>query len=318
MIINYGPKKKSSSSGIDFNFGGKFNPMQHLIFSYGNKTNISLEDIDEGICEFISENGQWELKILQNCDIQFTKQAKDIVIFMIGGGNGGSGGSKGIGDWKKDNNGNYILSYIENSGGQGGNGGKRILESNFTFLKDNIYTFNIGEGGPYSSSSDGSSYVPTSNQNSFIKLNTEILLSTSSDTAQFSVGGAGAINKYGGPDKDDPYPYQYNGYNGTYQQAISGESGVSFHETYYGGGGGGGREYHHNLSSYDYPEGAEGGKGGGGHGYGTQVGDKLNGVQNTGGGGGGGAISTYEYNNSDTVYNGGNGGSGIIILSNYE
>ena len=321
MIFNCGPRGSGSSSGIDF--GGKFNPMRHLIFSYDNKTNISLEDtIDDGICRFTSSNDdKWELKILQNCNIEFTKQIENIIVFMAGGGDGGNGGKAGN---------SFADSYYESTGGDGGNGGKILQVNNQTFLKD-TYTFEIGTGGngALSNNSNGDNRI---GHDSKILLNNNIKLTTNNSSIQAS-GGTGAYSE-GGDWGGTGDAYSGQGPNKK-QPATKGNNGTKFHGIYYGSGGGGGRNYA-STPVYIYM-GKYGGENGGGKGMGynddTTIDQDSDGKDkatanlatpgsiNTGGGGGGGSarFDGKDYSDPKIIYSAGaDGGSGIIILSNYE
>lgn len=292
MVFNYGPRG-ASGEHIDFNpgiGGGKLDPRKHLLFTFNSYEDVPLSTAESnGICKFLSDNKNWDLKILKDCNIKFIKQANNMTIFMVSGGDCGGAGFVGYQEWK-----GTVFKY-EASGGTGGKGGKIILKKSFSFENNNNYLFNIGQGGSQSSQ--------TGTDSTISKLNGTQLISTDTDEYTQKNGGAGAKGVLGQQIAED---------------AKDGDDGVEFHNNYYGGGGGGGRNYN-STSAEDFKNGAAGGTGGGGHGYGEDAdNENINGETNTGGGGGGGSLEMSESTGQSTYHDAGNGGSGIIIISNYE
>lgn len=272
MIINNGP------------IGGKFNPLKDLKFSFSiveNDNSSNYEDVlleiaeQKKICSFIKNDNKWELKILQNCNIKFTKQAKNIIVFMVGGGDGGNCGSAGFSS-AHDSLGRP--TYYEHDGGQGGNGGKSI-QTLFSFNRNIFYKFNIGEGGKggYFTDNSGEEYYdgawhtyyqydaqsPTSGGDSSIKLlNDEIKITTNNGIQ--TNGGIGAYIQ--GGSYYDPSGTTPNTHSHPNIQIIAekGTDGVKFHGKTYGSSGGGGKNY---SNSWRF-KGEVGGEGGGnGMGY---------------------------------------------------
>lgn len=298
MVFNYGPRG-ANGEHIDFNpgiGGGKFDPSKDLLFSYqtqnGSISSNIVQAQTDGICYLKESNKNWDLEILKNCSIEFLKNGKNITLFMIGGGSGGDTGTVTC----EPRNGDYSNQYWESTGGQGGKGGKYLLKENYTLLK-NEYEIVIGTGGNAGGTSSGAAGSPGGD--TVIKLDNEILLSTSSSTNEQAKGGTTSSVSSGAA---------FDTVNGG-----PGDPGFLFHNSNsfcYGGGGGGGGAFSDTGRTAAY---GSGGAGGGGSGYNS---GSMNGTSNTGGGGGGGGAKGDRYGNK-TYYSGGNGGSGIIIISNY-
>ena len=126
MIFNCGPRGSGSSSGIDF--GGKFNPLNNIIFPTS-----FVKDTDYKI---IVDNNlkKWELALLTSgtLEIKNSKDTNLVDIFLIGAGEDGQ--------FRKKSNGEVLAGY----GGAGGAGGKYINEKSIPLLNGN-YSFVIGD-----------------------------------------------------------------------------------------------------------------------------------------------------------------------------
>lgn len=278
MIINNGP------------IGSKFNPKKDLLFKTSSNSDFVSYDIASASgCCLLEQNGKnWDLKILENCYIQFIKKFKGN-IFLVGGGAKGKTGNR--------------TSDSEYSGGAGGNGGNCLLLTNQTVQKLENYQCIIGLGSTDQSTRGGSTKIVL-NENTVEATGG---LNETIDNRDYGIGGAG-----GG----------YN--NGKFTQANTNATkinGYYYHNKYYGAGGGGGSATNHNApDNFSSCHGGAGGITGGGNGAGyyngsNYSGDAQQGQSNYGAGGGGGKGSNYSGSSNNT--SGGNGGSGVIIISNY-
>lgn len=229
--------------------------------------------VDEG-------DGNWHLKLLTSGNLTFTNlgNAKELEVFLVGGGAGGT-----------------------NSGGGGGNlcpggGGGYVNNGAFAPQKNIAYAAVIGAGA--GSGADGTGGTTTI---------FELTANGGAGVNGGSGGGAGSPSS-GGTGGDTGGAGGTNGGNGNPSAYGGGGWGTGAgvttipwgDETKYGryaGGGGGGGGYE------DY--GGAGGSGGGGKG-GNSNSNGTAGSVNTGGGGGGGGYGG----------NGGAGGSGIILIRN--
>ena len=141
MVINYGPKGNSSSSGIDFNLGS-FNPVKSMKIKFDGDSDFS-EIISQGISNkyniyFSEDKKLWALLIYANCYIQLDRTFSRAVIGAVGGGGGGGCG----GGIEK-----YIFGANTEAGGGGGAGGEIVINNNAQLNKEIIYDIKVGTGG---------------------------------------------------------------------------------------------------------------------------------------------------------------------------
>lgn len=207
--------------------------------------------VDEG-------DGNWHLKLLTSGNLTFTNlgNAKELEVFLVGGGAGGT--------------------KIINTGGNGGGGGY-VNNGTFAPQKNTAYDAVIGAGGAINGGSGGTTTIFD-------------LTANGGSGSNGGSGGGGGTTSGGGTSGETGGVGGTNGGNGKAgSNGSSGGTGAGVttipwgDEPKYGryaGGGGGGGGYE------DY--GGAGGAGGGGKG-GNSSSNGTSGSTNTGGGGGGGS-----------------------------
>lgn len=258
---------------------------------------IDSEKAEEGTHNkyiYYRNGDDWEIAILQNCNVKFSQNIL-VDLFLVGSGQPGSNGKHTLYDPPETA-----------TGGAGGNGGKLNTEENISINANQSYSIIIGENGNSTTGFGKSS----ENENYAVK-----------------TGGRGAVVKESGGFTTQS-DYGKKGELAFFDTNVTNTQIASFKDVYFGssGAGGGAQTTSYNTGNTGYREGKFGGATNKNDNY-----DEINGCGgncssdtatsgrvNCGQGGGGGGATSKIVDGAPHGYSGGAGGSGIIIIRNHR